>query len=257
MCRNMDSSRNGLGGIALPPSEKLRFLAIIPAFLEEASISRVVSATREQGLDVLVVDDHSPDKTSEEALKAGAMLIRLPFHLGYAGTLQTGYIFALANGYDAIIQLDGDGQHDPQDAQKLLEPILNGEADLVMGSRFMGEITYEIPWPRRMGQKFFGFLASFITGHYVSDPTTGYRALSAKVIRLYCSLLFPDDFPDANMWILLHRIGFKVLEKPVKMHASQGLSMHRGIVRPLYYIFRMILAIFIATFRDVPKKENL
>ena len=233
-----------------------RVLAVIPAYCEERNIARVVAALRAQGLEVLVVDDGSADRTREAALGAGAEVVRLPVNLGYGGALQTGYLYARDHDYDAIVQLDGDGQHDPACVPRLLAPVLAGEADVVLGSRFLGEGSYRVPWARRLGQKLFGGLAGLIVRHRISDPTTGYQALSREVVRLYCTRLFPDDYPDADMFVVLHRMGFRFREVPVTMHASTGQSMHSGLLRPLYYIYKMTLAIFMALVKKLPRRDE-
>jgi len=231
-------------------------LAILPAHCEAGRVGQVVRALREEGLAVLVVDDVSTDDTVREAQEAGATVLRLPTNLGYGGALQTGYLYARARGYAAVVQLDADGQHDPAFAQSLLQPVLDGEADVVMGSRFLSEKAYPIPTIRRLGQQIFGWLAQFLTGEPVTDPTTGYQALSAEVVALYCTPLFPDDYPDADMRILLHRLGLRVKEVPVRMYADEGVSMHAGVIKPFYYVYKMALAMFIALFVDLPQRKK-
>ena len=241
-----------------------RVLAVIPAYQEEAKVGQVVAAMKAQGFEVLVVDDHSSDGTAEVATQAGAQVIRLPTQLGYGGALQTGYLYAYEtgylyayeNGYDAVVQLDADGQHDPECAADVIAPVLADEADIVMGSRFLGGGAYPMPLIRRMGQRFFGGIAALITGRRITDPTTGYQGLSAKVLRLYCTRLFPEDYPDADMLVILHRMGIRLMEVPVKMYPKRGQSMHDGIIRPLYYIYKMTLAILMAMIRSLPKRSK-
>ena len=228
-----------------------RVLALIPAYNEERSVGGVVSKLRELGFDVLVVDDGSPDGTSEVAEKAGAQAVRLPVHLGYGGALQTGYMYACNHGYDSVVQLDGDGQHDPSDARLLLEPILSGQADVTLGSRFMGVGEYRMPLVRSIGRRIFVGLVRLFTGNSISDPTTGYQALSSAVLHLYCSEVFPEDYPDADMLVILHRHGFRVREVPVRMSASGHQSMHRGIFRSIYYAYKMALSIAMALIRKI------
>lgn len=237
-------------------NKKLTVLAIIPAFCEEENIAGVVSGLIRQNLDVLVVDDCSTDATAAEALGAGARVIRLPVNLGYGGALQTGYLYARDNGYKAVVQLDGDGQHDPVYVHDLLAPILAGEADIVMGSRFLGKNGYQVPWARRLGMMVFGGIAGLLTRSRITDPTTGYQALSAKVLTLYCSPLFPDDYPDADMLIIHRRLGFRIKEVPVKMQPGSGKSMHAGIIRPLYYIYKMTVSIIIALVVKLPRRKQ-
>jgi glycosyltransferase involved in cell wall biosynthesis len=233
-----------------------RILALLPAYREAETVGQIVSVLKRQGFDVLVVDDASDDRTGEAATAAGARVIRLPFNLGYGGALQTGYLYARRHGYGAVVQLDADGQHDPACAAEVLAPVLAGEADVVLGSRFLADETYPMPWARRLGQRIFAGIARLITGKRITDPTTGYQALTGRALEAYCTRLFPDDYPDADMFILLHRMGIRVLEVPTRMRASRNESMHKGILRPLYYIFKMSLAILMATFRKLPEKDK-
>lgn len=233
-----------------------KVLAVIPAHNESSTIGLIVRSLLGQGLDVLVVDDNSSDGTFREAHKAGATVVWLPFNLGYGSALQTGYLYAFDNGYDAVVQLDGDGQHDPAFAKDLLKLILSGEADIVMGSRFPGKSGYKIPLFRRLGQKLFGGIVGLLTGQKIMDPTTGYQALTAEVVRIYCSNLFPEDYPDADMRIIHHRLGLRVVEVPVEMKEDGGESMHSGLLRPMYYIYKMTLCIIIALIAKLPLRRN-
>jgi glycosyltransferase involved in cell wall biosynthesis len=234
----------------------LRILAVIPAYREETRIGQVVRAVRELGFDVLVVDDCSPDATRLEAERAGATMVRHPINLGYGGGLQTGYLYARERGYEAVVQLDADGQHDPACICDLLAPLLAGEADVVLGSRFLGRGDYKMPWARRLGQRLFGGLAGLVTRQRVTDPTTGFQALSAKTVALYCTRLFPEDYPDADMLIVLRRAGLRVREVAVQMYPNEEQSMHSGILRPLYYIYKMSLAMLMALCKRLPRKEK-
>lgn len=234
----------------------MKTLAIIPAYCEGERIAEVVGAVRKHGLDVLVIDDGSPDATAAAARAAGAQVVRLPVNLGYGGALQSGYLYARDADYDAIVQLDADGQHDPASIPDLLAPVAAGEADVVLGSRFLGKGSYKVPWTRRLGQKLFGGIVGLLVGRRISDPTTGMQALSRRVVHLYCTRIFPDDYPDADMFLVLHRLGYVAREIPVIMHQGDGPSMHGGIIRPLYYIYKMTLAIFIAGIKRLPQREE-
>ncbi len=232
----------------------MRVLVIIPAYREEKTIAAVIRAVKAQHFEVLVVDDCSPDRTCEVARQCGATVLRLPSNLRYGGALQTGYLYARDNNYDAVVQLDADGQHDPACIPDLLAPILSGEADVAMGSRFLGGQNYPMPLARKLGQWIFGGVAQWQTGLRITDPTTGFQALSRKVISANCTNVFSEDFPDADMIITLHRMGFRIKEVPVRMYISEGASMHGGIIKPLYYIYKMSIAMLIARFRSVDKE---
>jgi glycosyltransferase involved in cell wall biosynthesis len=167
--------------------------------------------------------------------------------------IQTGYKYALAKGYDFAVQIDGDGQHDPAFIPHLLAPVLAGETDFTLGSRFLGIASYEPSLARRVGMAFFRRLVSVLIGTRITDSTSGYQAFNRKVIRFFTTEVFPCDYPDADMLLTLHRAGLRIMEVPVRMHASaSGKSMHSGW-KPFYYMFKMLLSIFVTLLR---KKET-
>ena len=229
----------------------LRGLVVIPAYNEIRAISRVIQRcfAVAPSFDVVVINDCSKDGTAAAALAAGATVVSHPFNLGYGAALQTGYRYAVAKNYDFIVQIDGDGQHDPGEVSKLAEPILKGAADVVVGSRFHPESAYHMPALKRLGSRWFGWLLRLITGLPLSDPTTGFQALSRPVLELYTSDAFPVDYPDADMLVFLHRNGFRIEEVPVIMHdRAESPSMHSGI-RVVYYVYKMTLSIIMNAVR--------
>jgi glycosyltransferase involved in cell wall biosynthesis len=226
-------------------------LVIIPAFNEADAIGGVVSQchARAPDFDVLVIDDGSSDATAAIAAQCGATVLRHPFNMNYGAALQTGYRYAARYGYAVAVQLDADGQHDPADAPRLADPILSGRADVVLGSRFLEHSTYEMPVLRRIGSHWFRFLVRAITGLSVTDPTTGLQGLSRNVLELYSSDVFPIDYPDADMLVLLRRNGFRIEEVPVQMkQRADSRSMHAGL-GVLYYVYKMSLSILMNAFR--------
>ncbi len=232
-------------------------LTVIPAFNEELHISDVVSGVRALSLplDILVVDDGSTDGTVRAARDAGASVISLPFNVGYGGALQTGFKYALRNGYDYLIHLDGDGQHDPESIGLLLEEIKNNGADIVVGSRFLEDPDYRCDTARRIGIAIFRMIAKLTTGRTITDPTSGFQALNRKAFEFY-SHEYPSDFPDTDVIITSHRAHFDIKEIPVKIHPSMsGKSMHSGLA-PFYYVFKMFLSICVTLLRKRPKKED-
>jgi glycosyltransferase involved in cell wall biosynthesis len=232
-----------------------RILIIIPAFNEGERIVQVVGRVREAApdCDILVVNDGSRDETAAAAASAGALVASHPFNLGYGVAIQTGYKYALAKGYDFAVQIDGDGQHDPMFIPQLLGPVLAGETDFSLGSRFLGVESYEPSLARRVGMAFFRRLISILIGARITDSTSGYQAFNRKVIRFFTTEVFPCDYPDADMLLTLHRAGFRIREVPVRMHPSAtGKSMHSGW-KPFYYMFKMLLSIFVTLLR---KKET-
>lgn len=229
----------------------MKVLILIPAYNEEARIGEVVLRVREaaSGHDILVVDDGSRDRTARVALDAGALVISHPFNLGYGVAIQTGYKFAVEKGYDFLVQMDGDGQHDPTFIPELLAPVLAGETDFVLGSRFLGIESYEPSLARRIGMAFFRRLVSFLIRTPITDSTSGYQAFNRRVIRFFTTEVFPCDYPDADMLITLHRAGFTLREVPVRMYANAvGKSMHNGW-KPIYYLFKMSLSILVTLLR--------
>jgi len=223
---------------------------IIPAYNEAGRIATSIAGIRKFGnADVVVVDDGSNDSTAGEAKAAGARVIELPFNLGYGAALQTGFKYALDKGYEFAVQMDADGQHDPLSMEALISPVLKDEVDVVIGSRFLDKGNYKAPFVRRMGMYFFGIITSVVTGRRITDPTSGFQALNKKVMEFYASDAYPADYPDADVIIMLHRQGFRFKEVPVIMHNAAKRSMHGGILKPLYYIFKMMLSIFVTLLR--------
>lgn len=223
-----------------------KILVVIPAYNEELRIGEVVRSVKNilSLASVIVVNDCSIDGTKSEAMNAGATVIDHPINLGYGAGLETGYLYALKNGYEFVVQMDGDGQHLPDEVPKILAPVLNGEADIVVGSRYLSSVNgYRTSFARRVGQKFFGAIFSLITRYNLTDPTSGFQCLNRRVFELFTSGHFPHDFPDTDVLLMAHFAGFRVKEVPVvMMERSGGMSMHAGL-KPLYYIMKMSLSI--------------
>jgi glycosyltransferase involved in cell wall biosynthesis len=229
-----------------------RVLVMIPAYNEQTNISGVIQNIRECApeVDIVVVDDGSSDGTAMLAANAGSQVVSLPFNMGYGVACQTGFKYAFRNGYDYLVQMDGDGQHEPKCIPDLLAAVQDPQVDIVLGSRWLGLAQYKGPLFRKFGKFFFGFLASLITRHNVTDPTTGFQAMSKQVIRFYCTGAYPVDYPDADVIIMLDRAGFRVKEVPVIMYLNQtGQSMHAGL-RPFYYGLKMLMSITMTLLRD-------
>lgn len=227
-------------------------IIVIPAYNEEGNIGPLIHRIREKlhDVDILVIDDGSVDHTSRVAGKAGAIVARLPFNMGYGAALQTGFKYALKKRYRYAVQMDADGQHDTGSISSLLDEINKEDVDVVIGSRFMGNsTTYKSSLVRRLGMRLFGKIASVITGQHVTDPTSGFQALNRDAMRFYSSPYYPVDYPDADVLIMLHRAGLRVREVAVTMHArEEGTSMHSGL-KPVYYVFKMFLSMFVTLLR--------
>ena len=228
-------------------------LLILPAFNEQKKIVRTLERLRSavgDEMDIMVIDDGSSDRTADLVRECGVGLLRLPLHLGYGAALQTGYKFALRRGYSALVQMDADGQHDPSSIRDLLQPIHEGRADGVIGNRFHAGSRYSGSSIRYAGQLFFSLLCRLFTGLELRDPTSGFRAYNRVALSFLSMDWFPQDFPDADVIVLMHRKGLRIREVPVTMHASSdGKSMHAGFFRPLYYVVRMLLSLFMVLLR--------
>jgi len=227
-----------------------RCLAIIPAYNEAASVGDVVRAitAAQPDVGIVVVDDGSSDATAAVAAEAGAAVLRLPFNLGIGGAVQTGYKYAWDNGYDVAIQIDADGQHPPVEMAKVLAPVLSGEADMVIGTRFRGVGDFKSSKARRVGIELFARLVSLIIRERVTDTTSGFRAVNRKGIALFESD-YPQDYPEVETQALAHRHGLRLLEVPVEMEERQaGVSSIRAW-GSVYYVVKVTLALLIGLFR--------
>jgi glycosyltransferase involved in cell wall biosynthesis len=232
-------------------STSMTTLVIIPAHNEAANISRVLSEVQSAGLalDILVVDDCSTDETAAMASSAGARVLHLPCNLGYGGAVQTGFRYAVRHGYGMGVLMDADGQHDPGCIRDLLRPVREGEADIALGSRFLGRMEYHTTPIKRLGMTIFRVLVSRVTAQRITDPTSGFQALNHEVMAFFASDNYPVDFPDADTILLLHFAGFRLTEVPVTMRERlSGVSMHSSW-KPVYYVFKMFLSIFIVLLR--------
>lgn len=226
-------------------------IVIIPAYNEEKRISSVIAGVRTAVPDaqIVIVNDCSGDDTAAVALQAGAVVISHPFNMGYGASIQTGYKYACSKRYDFLVQLDADGQHDPSCIPALLAPVVAGDSDVAIGSRFLGA-SYKPPLARRAGMALFRSIVSTVVGKPFTDTTSGFQAFNSKVIEFFCTDVFPVDYPDADMLIMLHRVGFRMAEVPVRMFEnSEGKSMHSGL-KPFYYMFKMILSICVTLMRE-------
>ncbi|HUO78099.1 MAG TPA: glycosyltransferase family 2 protein [Thermodesulfovibrionales bacterium] len=227
------------------------YLIVIPAYNEEEHIAGVLDDVKKSNptADILVVNDGSSDKTSELSRQKGVMVLDIPFNIGYGGAVQTGFRFATEEGYDFVITLDGDAQHDPASVQNLIEAREREGADVIIGSRFLGA-PYSMDTARRIGVFIFSRIARLYTGITFTDPTSGFLLLNRTVFSyLSAGDNYPLDYPDVNIIMALHKKKFKVREAPVRMvEKRQGKSMHSGL-RPLVYVARMFLAILMVLLR--------
>ncbi len=230
---------------------------IIPAFNEEVNIVSVIEGVKKYSdADIIVVDDGSTDLTVERATKAGALVVSHPFNMGYGTALQTGYKYAVKKNYDLLVQIDGDGQHDPKYIPALFGEVEAGMCDVAIGSRFLGKGHYPLGVLKWIGIHILRLATRFFIREKITDPTSGYQCLKRDVLKVFTKDIFPCDYPDTNMIILLHWMAFTTREIPVAMRPNRvGRSMHEGIFTVMYYFFKMFLSFVIALIRGKSGSE--
>jgi glycosyltransferase involved in cell wall biosynthesis len=243
-----------------PRLRELRRVAIVPALNEQYTIGGVIDELRafDPGLDVVVIDDGSGDGTARAARAKGARVLRLPFNLGIGGAVQTGFRFAFEQGYDVAVRVDGDGQHDPAQLGRVLEPVLRGDADIAVGSRFAdtNDPGYRPSRSRRVGIKLLAWVVSRIVGRRVTDTTSGFQALNRRGIALFARD-YPHDYPEVEATIMVFRHRLRMVEVPVQMRERGGGRSSITTLRSVYYMVKVLLAIFVGLFRRnvVPQEE--
>ena len=229
-------------------------IVIIPAFNEESTIKGVIESLKEAvpQFDIVVVDDGSSDDTVRAARAEGVKVLCLKFNLGIGATMQTGYKYAWRNGYETAVQFDGDGQHPADQIAELVRPLIDGTADVVVGSRFLGRGDYRPSISRGAGIAIFSKVVSSIIREKITDTTSGFRAANRDVIGFYCSN-YPDDYPEVEALVLLHKKGFRITEIPVTMMERKGGVSSITPLRSAYYMIKVFLALFVELLRRVEK----
>lgn len=221
-------------------------LVLIPAYNEEAAIGIVVREVRDKapGAPILVVDDCSWDGTASVARLAGARVLSLPTHLGLGGALQAGYRLAFELGYDYVIRIDGDGQHDPADIPKMLETLRSSGCQMAIGSRFVDGASGQSSFLRGLGIRFFRLILRPILGREVRDPTSGFVGVNRQALAVF-SRSFPLEYPEIEALVVLQRKAFRFVEAPC--HMRPRVAGHSSItaLRSLYYIVHVLLGVFV------------
>jgi glycosyltransferase involved in cell wall biosynthesis len=235
----------------------VRAVAIVPAFNEEGAIAGLIGEIRafDPTFAIVVVDDGSHDRTAEAAEAAGAHVVRLPFNLGIGGAVQTGFRYARDHGYDIAARIDGDGQHDPAELVHLLGPVVAGTADICVGSRFAGADGYRSSGVRRVGIRILARTVSLLTGKQVTDTTSGFQVLNARVIDLFADD-YPHDYPEVEAAVMVHKQGLRLIEAPVLMRERSHGSSSITTVRSAYYMVKVMLAILVAMLRRPVPRES-
>ena len=233
------------------------YLAVVPAYNEAATVAGVIRSLHEHApqFDVLVVDDGSTDRTPEIARRAGATTLTLPFNLGIGGAVQAGFKYALEHGYSYMVQVDGDGQHRADQIKNLLEPMRDDPTlDIVCGSRFLTNSGYPAPISRRTGIHIFAFILSRIVGQRISDPTSGFRLYNRRGIALFARD-YPHDYPEVEAVLMLHFHRLRMREIPVQMMQRGGGVSSISSGKSIYYMTKVLLAIFVGLARRRPVVE--
>jgi len=227
-----------------------RRIAIVPAYNEELNIGQVVDELRafDAELDIVVVSDGSVDRTAEVAAAHGARVVQLPFNLGIGGAVQTGFKYAHDNGYELVVRCDGDGQHNPSELPKVLAPVLAGEADIAVGSRFSGGDGYRSSATRRVGIHLLALIVSAIARQRVTDTTSGFQALNRKALDLFAAD-YPHDYPEVEGMVMTIKHRLRLQEVPVTMREREHGRSSITALRSIYYMAKVFVALFVGLFR--------
>jgi len=225
-------------------------IIIIPAYNEEENIERTVNAIQKsaQDFDYVIINDCSIDNTRKICEEKGFNIVNLPINLGIGGAVQTGYKYAYENGYDVAVQVDGDGQHDPEFLSTMAEYLIEHRVDMVIGSRFIEKKGFQSSITRRMGIKFFSGLIKVLTGKTITDPTSGLRMIGRNVMEIF-SQDYPRDYPEPESIVAVLRKNMKIEEIPVVMLERKGGVSSISPKKSIYYMVKVTLAILIERIR--------
>lgn len=228
----------------------MKTIAIVPAFNEERNVGRVIDELRafDPQLEIVVVSDGSHDDTAGVARARGAHVVQLPFNLGIGGAVQTGFRYARENGYDLAVRCDGDGQHVPAELLKVLAPVLSGDADIAVGSRFVAGDGYRSSATRRVGIRLLALVVSAIARQRVTDTTSGFQALNRKAIELFAAD-YPHDYPEVEGMVMTIKHRLRLVEVPVQMREREHGRSSITAVRSIYYMAKVLVALFVGLFR--------
>ena len=224
----------------------MKVLVVIPAYNEEQNIDKVIKNLNDKApyVDYLIINDCSKDGTEKLCKENGYNYISLPINLGIGGGVQAGYKYALEHNYDIVIQHDGDGQHDPDYINDVIEPIKNGQADIVIGSRFIDKQGFQSSGARRFGINFLSKLIKLCTGTVVKDVTSGFRAVNREYIEYYAEN-YPTDYPEPEAIVEAALRGAKILEMPVIMRERENGVSSINFRRSVYYMIKVSSAILV------------
>jgi glycosyltransferase involved in cell wall biosynthesis len=225
-------------------------LILVPAYNEELSVGVTIQSIRKQDpqLPILVVDDGSADGTSAAANANGAVVITLPRHLGLGGAVQTGYKLAYEEGFEHVIRMDADGQHPPEKIPELLDVLKRSECEVVIGSRFVGELWRAQDGLRGLGTRLFRFLLRPILGRWVYDPTSGFIGVNRKALSVFAGA-FPLEYPEIEMLVVLQRRTFRFVEVPCEMRPRVAGASTLTPKASFYYMVHVLLGFLMNVLR--------
>ena len=228
----------------------MKKLVIIPAFNEEGNLEKTIKDIKDNApdFDYVIINDCSTDKTLEMCRRHRFSYLNLPVNLGIGGAVQTGYRYAYEHGYDVAVQVDGDGQHDPEFLDTMAAYLVNHNLDMVIGSRFIEKKGFQSSYTRRMGIKFFTGLIKLMTGKTITDPTSGLRMIGRNAMGLF-AYDYPRDYPEPESVVAILRRNMKVEEIPVVMKAREGGVSSISLKKSVYYMIKVPLAILIERIR--------
>ena len=228
--------------------EKSRILLIIPAYNEEKNIINTVNSIKEnkENYDYIVINDGSKDNTLKVLQDNNINHINLIQNLGIGGAVQTGYKYAYYNGYDIAVQFDGDGQHDVNYVKNICKPIIDGNANICIGSRYLDNSTskFKSTFMRRLGKNIISIMLRIFIREKVTDPTSGFRAVDKNIIKLFAED-YPTDYPEPESLVNLNKARYKIMEVPVSMNErKEGVSSIHAW-KSISYMVKVSLAILI------------
>lgn len=227
-------------------------LVIVPAYNEREALPAVLAELRAAvpEADVLVVSDGSTDGTAAVAREAGVLVLELPLNLGVGGAMRAGFRFAVRHGYQAAVQVDGDGQHDPTDIATVLAAL--AEADVVIGARFAGRGDYVARGPRRWAMTMLARTLSRVAGTRLTDTTSGFRAANRRAIELFAAN-YPAEYlgDTVESLVIACRAGLQVRQVPVVMRVRAGGAPSQSPWRAALFLARALLATGIALSRPM------
>ncbi|MCL2627440.1 MAG: glycosyltransferase family 2 protein [Oscillospiraceae bacterium] len=235
----------------------MKTLIIIPCYNERDTISELCKEVcSKTNHDIIVINDCSTDDSKSILQKGNIPHLNLPINLGIGGAVQTGYRFAIRNNYDIAVQLDGDGQHDPDWIDKVIAPIIQGVADLTIGSRYIDKAGFQSTVIRRVGIRFFTVLIYCLSGKKITDATSGFRAANRKTMQLFTKYYAADyPEPESNMHAIKNKL--RVCEVPVKMRERQGGKSSISAIKSVYYMLKVSIGIIISVIKPKVKMTEL